>query len=178
MKFIVTTGLKETLTELKKYEPEALRSIKKDLLVTTQPLATVVGSHFPAVALKNWSAQKSERSKTRFPNYPSNVRSMVKPVALKGVSGKSRYGVTVLRLEQKSAGGSVYDGAGSKTASRFVKNLDKHSRVVSTKNRTRSRVMYGVTKGKLSMIEVALRTSLAKIDKLVNAHLAQYGSKF
>lgn len=178
MEGINLTGLTETIKELRKYEPQLVKELQKSLRVSAMPLAVKVGQHFPKVPLKNWVSDTGGRSKGRFPNYvASETQKSVKPVALR--NGRNIGGApTVLRLETKSAGASVYDGAGRKTASQFVSNLDKHSKVQSKKNKIRSRVLYGVTLGNKEMIEEGMLVTIKRIDALVQSHLAQHGAKF
>lgn len=178
MENIDLTGIAETIKELRKYEPQLVKELQKSLKASATPLAQVVGQHFPAVPLKNWVGQTGTRNKSGFPNYvASEARKSVKPVALRG--GRNFNGApTVLRLETKSAGASVFDGAGRKTTSQFVRNLDKHSKVQSKKNKTRSRILYGVTHGNKEMIEEGMLVTIKRIDALVQSHLAQHGAKF
>lgn len=178
MENINLTGLTETIKELRKYEPQLVKELQKSLKANAAPLAKVVGQQFPVVPLKNWIGQAGTRNKGGFPNYvASEARKSVKPVALRG--GKNFNGApTILRLETKSAGASVFDGAGRKTASQFVRNLDKHSKVRSKKNKIRSRVLYGVTHENKGMIEAGMLVTIKRIDALVQSHLAQHGAKF
>lgn len=178
MEGINLTGLTETVKELRKYEPELIRELQKSLRVSAMPLAVKVGQHFPKVPLKNWVNDTSKRSKGGFPRYvASEAQKSVKPSALRG-SPNFKGATTVLRLETSSASASVYDGAGRKTASQFVSNLDKHSKVQSKKNKIRSRVLYGVTLGNKEMIEEGMLVTIKRIDALVQSHLAQHGAKF
>jgi len=159
-------GVRETLAELRKYEAETFKRIKKDLIQSAQPAADAVGREFPDEPLANWHSSGDRKGKARMPPYSgSAAKSKVKvAVVSKRPTGQQKYGL--VRLQQMDGGAQVYDSAGSVTAggqgsmasagSKFISNLDKHLTTKSRQGRTRSRVMYPATKKHLPLIEKAI----------------------
>lgn len=182
MEFKVDThGIREVLAELKKYEPETYKRIKKELETSGQPTAQAVGRAFPEMPLLNWHSSGGRlTSKSRLPAYSPAARGKVKLVATtKRPKGQATYGL--IRLQQMNAGGQVYDSAGSVTAggqgsmatagAKFITNLDKHLRTKSHKGQYRSRVMFPFTKKYLPLIEIAVQESVTKINLEVSNRL-------
>jgi len=174
-------GVRETLAELRKYEVETFKRIKKDLIQSAQPAANAVGREFPDEPLANWHSSGDRRGKARMPPYSgSAAKSKVKvAVVSKRPTGQQKYGL--IRLQQMDGGAQVYDSAGSVTAggqgsmasagSKFISNLDKHLTTKSRQGRTRSRVMYPATKKHLPLIEKAIEDSIRRIDGEVQKRL-------
>ncbi len=174
-------GVRETLAELRKYEVETFKRIKKDLIQSAQPAANAVGREFPDEPLANWHSSGDRRGKARMPPYSgSAAKSKVKvAVVSKRPTGQQKYGL--MRLQQMDGGAQVYDSAGSVTAggqgsmasagSKFISNLDKHLTTKSRQGRTRSRVMYPATKKHLPLIEKAIEDSIRRIDGEVQKRL-------
>jgi hypothetical protein len=175
-------GVRETLAELRKYEVETFRTIKKDLLKSARPAATAVGRAFPDEPLRNWHTSGGRlESKSNLPPYNGSVaKRKVKPVVVtKAPRGMHQYGL--IRLQQMDGGGQVYDSAGSKTkgargvdataGQKFISNLDKRSIVQSSGKKYRSRIMYPFTEKNLPLIEKAVEVSIRKIDGEVQKRL-------
>jgi hypothetical protein len=104
------------------------------------------------------------------------ARRSVKPIVYSGNKFVGR-NVGILRLQQMNAGGQVFDGAGTAMANpagdRFIKNLDKRSRVKSSGDGFRSRVMFPVTKKNLPMIEDAVAKAIGAQNERIRARLVQ-----
>jgi len=168
------TGLSETLTSLRQYEPDMYKTIVTNLKGSAEPLAREVGSRFPDKPLMRWHEEGGRRGKKEMPPYiTAKARGGVKPVFSSGRRAVGRE-VGILRLEQKDAGGQVYDQAGAQNAgSRFVKNLDKHRAVRSRGNGFRSRILFPATKAKMPMIEQNVRMAIEQTNKLVSERLAR-----
>jgi hypothetical protein len=174
-------GVRETLAELRKYEVETFKTIKKDLMLSAQPAAVAVGREFPDEPLMNWHSSGDRKGKARMPPYSvSAARSKVRvAVVTKQPRGQSQYGL--IRLQQMDGGAQVYDSAGSVTAGgqgsmatagqKFISNLDKHLTTKSRQGRYRSRVMYPATQKHLPLIENAVEVSIRKIDGEVQRRL-------
>jgi hypothetical protein len=177
-------GVRETLAELRKYEPETFKAIKKDLLLSAQPAAAAVGSEFPDKPLRNWHTSGGRRGKAEMPPYSGvSAKSKVKVVLVsKRPTGQQKYGL--IRLQQMDAGGAVFDFAGSATkgnsgkgstsSERFISNLDKSSNSVQRTSGNRSRVMFTATRKHLPLIEQAIEASISKIDSEVQKRLNGY----
>ena len=174
-------GVRETLAELRKYEAETFKRIKKDLIQSAQPAADAVGREFPDEPLANWHSSGDRKGKSRMPPYSGAVaKKKVKPVVItKRPRGQEQYGL--IRLQQMDGGAQVYDSAGSVTSGgqgsmatagqKFISNLDKHLTTKSRQGRYRSRVMYPATKKNLPLIEKAVEASIRKIDGEVQKRL-------
>ena len=169
-------GISETLYYLKNYEKDLYDSLRKDLVNASQPLATLVGSHFPDEPLLNWHTSGGRlQSKSRLPPYLGSVaQKSVKPKAGSGsIRGGTRASV-ILRIQQNDAGGSVYDIAGSVTAGargrgatagqKFIANLDKNKSIQSKGSGGRSRILFGAIKANEAMIETDILEVIKKVD--------------
>jgi hypothetical protein len=174
-------GVPETLAELRKYEPETFKAIKKDLILSAQPAANAVGADFPDKPLRNWHTSGGRRGKAELPAYSGvSAKSKVKVVVVsKRPRGQAKYGL--IRLQQMDAGGAVFDFAGSATkgdigkgstsSQRFISNLDSSSNSVQRTSGNRSRVMFTSTRKHLPLIEKAIELSIRKIDGEVQKRL-------
>ena len=67
--------------------------------------------------------------------------------------------------------GAIYDGAGGKTLSKFVKNLDMPFSTKSTGNKTRSRVMYPTMLKNMDMVQAVVDNAISKTNKIVQNHI-------
>lgn len=145
-------GLREALRAMRDYEPELYKQITGTLKERSAPLARKVGQKFPEKPLGRWHTGNERLGKVRLPGYSAEkARGGVKPTVVLKKPSRNQYGI--LRLEQRDAGGAVYDSAGSKSATRFVTNLDKRLTVKSKRGRTRSRVLYPATMAERDEIE-------------------------
>jgi hypothetical protein len=177
-------GVRETLVELRKYERETYTRITNDLKSSAEPAARAVGSKFPNQPFRtknNWHTTGGRKGESEMPPYVgSSARKGVKVVvSTRRPRGNNRHGL--IRLQQRDAGGAVYESAGSATkaakgdgasaSQRFISNLDKQGNTKSKKGQTRSRVMYWATKESLPLIEKAIQVSIRKIDGEVQKRL-------
>jgi hypothetical protein len=174
-------GVREALAELRKYERETFNRISKDLKTSAQPAATAVGRAFPDEPLMNWHTSGDRKGKARLPPYngSSAKRKVRVAISTKKPTGIGQHGL--IRLQQMDAGGQVYDSAGAQTkgargasasaGQKFISNLDKRSKVKSSGQKYRSRIMYPFTEKNLPLIEKAIEISIRKIDGEVQKRL-------
>ena len=177
-------GVRETLAELHKYERQTYTRITNDLKSSAEPAARAVGSEFPEDPFRsknNWHAFGGRKGKSEMPPYVggSAQKGVKVVVSTRKPRGNNQHGL--IRLQQKDAGGAVYESAGSATraakgagasaSQKFISNLDKQGNTKSRKGRTRSRVMYWATKESLPLIEKAMEVSIRKIDGEVQKRL-------
>ena len=174
-------GVRETLAELRKYERSAYNIIEKDLKTSAKPAADAVGREFPDEPLMNWHTSGDRKGEARLPPYNgSSAKSKVRvAVSTKKPTGVGQHGL--VRLQQMDAGGQVYDSAGAQTkgargasasaGQKFISNLDKRSKVKSSGQKYRSRIMYPFTEKNLPLIEKAIEVSIRKIDGEVQKRL-------
>jgi hypothetical protein len=160
-------GLNETIRYLKNYESDLYKTLRKDLVDKSTPLAKLVGSRFPVKPLSNWHSTGDRMGKARMPPYMiGKAQAGVKAIAGTGVS---RSGSTaILRIQQNDAGGQVFDsaGKGSKESaeSTFIDNLDSKSDKKSRRGKPRSRIMFGTVKGNQGMIEQDILAIIKTVD--------------
>jgi hypothetical protein len=165
-------GVAEAIKELRNLEPELYKRIVKDLKTSSKPLAKAVGLEFPDEPLVNWEGDGSRNSRG-FPTY--NTRQAQTRVTAGVITsirkGRNEHGI--LRLQQMSPSGAIYDSAGSKTAAskttdggRFIMNLDKRLPTKSSKG-SRSRVMYPKTKKHLPKLIPAIQESVSRTEAAV-----------
>jgi hypothetical protein len=160
-------GLKETLNELRKYEPELYKAIVNEFRTGTSPLLKAVGLQYPERPLKNWHQTAERVGKARMPPYTREKAQR----GLRTVVSNNRRNQGVVRIEQKDAGGQVFDTAGSRSMSRFVKNLDKRNPTKSKPPKKRSRYLYTAVEANLHIVEDQLGDAIAKTDKLIQARI-------
>lgn len=173
-------GLKETIRHLQRYDKEMYEQIKVKFTTAAKPLADKIGQEFPDKPLKNWHTRGGRKGKSRMPPYSgTSARRGVKPVlSLSGRRSKAateRQEVGILRIQQMNAGGQVFDTAGSKKSSRFVKNLDKHYQRKSVQGKYRSRLLYALVENNIHDIESNVAEAVGVTDKLISARIAGEG---
>ena len=162
-------GVAEAMRHMRTYEKELYKTVSVKMRNTAQPLASAVGGDFPERALTNWrKPQKRRSNKKPFPIYvPASARGMVKPKVGVGrvVNGQRN----ILRIQQMSPGGAVFDSAGSKTSNIFVKNLDTYAptRGTSRVGAKRSRVMYKGVSKRMPMVQGVVAQAIDLTDKMV-----------
>lgn len=170
-------GLNETLFFLKNYEKELYDALRKDLVTAALPLAMEVGKYFPdnpfnpngGSSRNNWFESGERRGDSRLPPYDGNrAAQSVRPVA--GGTGLGRRGSIILRIEQKDAGGKVYDMAGQRGGKnaqgvRFIAGLDKYTATQSRGGgNPRSRSLFKGVRDNQEMIEQNVLDVVKKID--------------
>lgn len=153
------SGINETIRHLRKYEHDLFLALRKEMVLEAQPIVAHVASAFPSVPLSNWHTSGGRVGKARLPAYGSN-NLKAKP----GTGATRGRGQQVLRIDQMNAGRAAFDSAGSRSTSRFVSNLDKHSNTTSRIGKTRSRVMFRATKTNEPIIDMAVRRIVARLD--------------
>lgn len=181
---IDATMLKSLMDDLRSYDKDLYKEVSKALVTSASPIAAAVGSAFPGKPpLDNWHSTNRRKGTARLPGYnAANVRKGVKAVVprQKGFKGARFRTVGILRLEQKNAGGQVYDIAGSMMANdageRFVANLDKHLRTKSKGDGWRSRIMYPFTKKNMPLVEDSVAKSIKAQNGRIRARLVRGGA--
>lgn len=174
---IQVTGMNETLREIRKFDLDLFKRIRKNIESVGRPLADEVGKAFPKQPLKFWKSsmrglKHGKRSGNRFPPYnASSARKGVKAIAGTGLVRAK--GTAILRLQQMNGGAQIYDSAGSESTSQFVKNLDKHSRVKSKAGRFRSRVLFPQTKKNAPLIEAGVKDIVRTLERETDKRLTR-----
>lgn len=172
---VTVPALGKTLRDLRRYEPEMYKQITNRLKVAAQPLADKVGAAFPAQPLENWHKTGGRKGPSRMPPYSGSAvkrgtKPIVDPGRIRQTMKPSSKGI--LRIEQRNAGGAVYDAMGSKTPrEQMVVNVDKHLQTKSQAGKTRSRVLYPVTKRNMAMIEREVQIAIRSTDALIQQQI-------
>lgn len=160
-------GLKGLLGELRKFEPEMYKSIRDDLLMGANDLVQAVGNDFPQQPLKNWHSTGGRKGKSRLPAYnAAKARKGIKAVVV--TSGRKS---GILRIEQRDAGGAVYESAGGKSLSRFVQNLDKKGNIRSKPPKPRSRLMFTSVADHFELIENDILKAISRTEKMIELRI-------
>jgi hypothetical protein len=167
-------GMQEAVAELRKYDRAMYQTIIKDLQQSGKPLADKVGAAFPSQPFRrinNWHSTGGRKGASRIPPYDgSKVRASVKPAVM---SAPARMGREqgIYRLQQMDGAGAIYDGAGGKTMSKFVKNLDMPYSKKATGKTTRSRVMYPTMLKNMDMVQAIVDNAISKTNEIVRNHI-------
>ena len=164
-------GLQGAIATLRKYDRAMYEIIIKDLKDKSAPLVSKVAAEFPDQPFRrvnNWHSEGGRKGKSRMPAYNIGaVRKGVKP-AIYSASAKVGREQGIYRLNQNDAGGAVYDGAGRKKVTAFVKNLDlRYSTKATGDGKYRSRVMYPTMLKNMDMIQVIIDNAISKTNEIV-----------
>ena len=164
-------GLQGAISTLRKYDREMYQRIITDLKLQSAPLVAKVAAEFPNEPFRrvnNWHSEGGRKGKSKMPAYNvSDVRGGVKP-AIYSASAKVGREQGIYRLNQNDAGGAVYDGAGRKKVTAFVKNLDlRYSAKATGDGKYRSRVMYPTMLKNMDMIQVIIDNAISKTNEIV-----------
>lgn len=171
-------GIAEAMRYMRAYEKDLYKEVRTQMSASAKPLADAVGGDFPERPLTNWVGRPAKRRKKGkpFPAYePASARGMVQPkVGIGRVTNGER---TILRINQMSPGGAVFDGAGSKTDNIFTKNLDTYAptKGTSTIGKSRSRVLYKAIDKRMPQVESVVARSIELTDKMVAAAINARG---
>jgi hypothetical protein len=180
---IAVNGVRATVQYLQRFEKDAYKAIKKEMILKAQPTVKAVKSEFPkqpwdAVNGVNWTKygrQKRGRASlgdksAKFPRYQQGrVRQGVK--ADDGSRRRQKDGTyQILRIKQTNAAGSIYDLAkNTRTIGKesFTKNLNNKKR-----GQPNSRVMWPTVLKHLPQLEKDVNDILQVIEKQFNAQIA------
>jgi len=176
-------GLKETVAHLRKYEPDVLKKLQKDMKGRLKPLATAVGAGFPDYPKTqtgmNWRAGKGysndvagtkekNKKKGHFPLWDGLARSRV---IISSSTGKNSFA----RVVEMSPSGSVFDSAKNSKTKGFINALDFASNSAGKSGaKSRSRVMLPKTKQNYPMIEKEVAIIVEKLNQEITKVLGGY----
>lgn len=116
---ITIVGLKETLRELQKLEPDTAKEIKKDFKSIVQPVVKEARVKVLAMPLSgfryNWKAGRI---------FPWSQQAVSKSIIARFSNRKRGNSLAVFSITMKSPAGTVFDMAGRKSANRLAAALD------------------------------------------------------
>ena len=151
-------GVAEALLHLREYDKTVYNIITKQMRTRSTGLASAVGGDFPEKTLTYWKGippkTRRDPNKRPFPLYDATAaRGGVRPKVGVGrvVNGERN----ILRIQQMTAGGAVFDSAGSQTTNIFTRNLDIYAPTKGTTRRgvSRSRVMFKAVEKRMDTVE-------------------------
>ena len=165
-------GLHETVQALRKYEPDALKALQKDMKGRLRPLAVAVGHDFPAVPQvgsgdMHWVGTGRYKGKARSPKWDGLAQTRT---IISSSTGKNSFA----RVQQMSPAGAVFDSAKKSSTNGFIQALDYAANSAATGKKSRSRVMYPSTKKHLPMVEKEVEIILNKLDAEIERKLSSY----
>lgn len=131
-------GVGEMRKALRKYTPDLNKALNKEMAGFLKPLARKSRGYIPADPMTNWN----NTGTGKFPKY--DFATVKRGIGYKTSMGKpNRSGFKSLaEIYNKSAAGSIYETAGrNKPNSQFVKNLERHSRMIGA-NKLRGRAIF------------------------------------
>ena len=168
---VKVVGVAEAIKYLRGYDKEMYNLITKKMRSSATGLASAVGGDFPEKTLTRWKGTppKKRMSESRpFPLYDAAAaRGGVRPKV--GVGRVINGERNILRIQQMTAGGAVFDSAGSRTTNIFTKNLDIYA---PTKGKTRqgvsrSRVMYKAVDKRMDTVDAIVQNAILLTDRAV-----------
>jgi len=169
-------GISQALRELRRYDKQMYKDIEGKMRQSAGGLAAQVGSDYPDKPLTRWKStppKKRRGTKRPFPVYSSAaVRGGVQPKvqpSRRTVNNQR----TILRIQQMTAGGAVFDSAGSRTNNIFVKNLDTYAptKGSSRVGALRSRVLYKAVDKRKDEVEGIVAAAVRITDKIVQSSI-------
>jgi len=170
-------GVANALRHLRSYDNAAYRAIGKEMRNSASILTNAVGGDYPEKALTKWNGKapaKRRKEGRPFPLYDAAAaRGGVK--AKVGVGKLVNNERNILRIQQMTAGGAVYDSAGSKTSNIFIKNLDTYgpAKGSSRNGISRSRVMYKAVDSRMNYVDAivgrAIEITNTAVQQAINA---------
>lgn len=153
---------------LRKYTPDLNKALNKEMAGFLSPLARKSRGYIPMNPMRNWN----NTGTGKFPKY--DYATVKRGIGYKTSAGKpNRAGFKSLaEIFNKSAAGSIYETAGrNKPNSQFVRNLERHSRMIGT-NKLRGRAIFRAYK------EDSGQTQAAVIRAVKSATDRFYGRRF
>lgn len=162
-------GLQDTLRELRKFNPDLLKELKKDLTKQAQPIFTEAARRLPDVAAPNWGSKgRTGYSRNRAARgYKVSIRASKR---VKNMNGS----MAVINLTQTNAGGAIWDQAGSRgnysppvqRGAQFVRQLDRSSG-------NAQRGLWPASVSRRKDITREFQASITRLERVTNERLAR-----
>lgn len=164
-------GLQKTLRELRKFNPDLVKELKKDLTKQAQPIFAATAARMPEVAASHWGSKgRTGYSRARaIRGLKVSVRAAKR---VKGMTGS----YASINLTQSNAGGAIWDQAGS----RGKYKPPRQRGIAFNEALTRSSGGYEAQRGlwpsvvaRRSEIEMNFRLSIDRTSRIVNLRMQQ-----
>lgn len=176
---IELVGLGELMLYLRKYDPLLLAIMQEESKIKLRPLAQAVGKEFPKRPKSlngemNWYGQgRYKKTKTTkgnaFPKYSGDAQTRVEVTS----SASVKRGFA--RIQQMSPSGAVFDSAKESTNISFIQALEfAVGKAPHGGGKTRSRVLYPMTKKHLPIVEKAVQEIIERLNGDIEKALVKY----
>jgi hypothetical protein len=160
-------GLQTILRELRQFNPDVLKELRKDLQDQAQPIIKAAGARVPEPATSGWS----DRGRTGFRK--SSVMSGMKvslraSKRVKGVRGS----YAVVELVQSNAAGAIWDQAG--TRGNYKAPTQRGINFVDALNRSGGKAQRGLwpaSVGRRKDIAKAFEATIRAAERKANAKM-------
>jgi len=160
-------GLQAVLRELREFNPDLLKDLKKDLQEQAQPIIKAASARVPDVPARGWS--QSGRIGFRKTRVTQGMKvSMRASKRIKGVRGS--FGV--VEIVQSNAAGAIWDQAG--TRGRYKAPTQRGINFVEALNRSSGKAQRGLwpaSVGRRKDIAKAFEVSIRAAERKANARM-------
>lgn len=163
-------GMQKTLRELRKFNPDLLKELKKDLTKQARPIFAATAARMPEVAASQWGS----RGRIGYSRSRAIGGLKVSVRAAKRVEGM-RGSYASINLYQANAGGAIWDQAGS----RGKYKPPRQRGIAFNEALTRSggykaqRGLWPSVVARRSEIEMNFRLSIDRTARIVNLRMQQ-----
>lgn len=158
---VTLTGIKETMRELQKLEPDLAKEIKKDFKQIVAPIVKEARTQVVSMPLsgfaRNWKAGKL---------LPWDESAIRKSIIARFSNRRRGNSLAVFSVTMKSPAGTIFDMAGRKSANRLATALD------SLYGRA-SRLMWPTYERHAEAVNTNLRQLTDKITDATNRRLTR-----
>ena len=169
-------GLDQALDTLKKIDPELYKAAQKRIKNDVKPMITDARKSVPQqTPLSRWkqSSGAGERSgEARLPAWtgrPANrINASVRRRKIRGTGGKR----TLMKMQQNSSAGAVFDIAGRKNPSGSQFNIN-----LTAKYGNASRSMWPAAERHLPTVRNSIERSVVEMERVLNAELRTRGPR-
>lgn len=175
-------GVADAMKYMRGFDKKAYNAILKEMRNSATILTTAVGGDFPQKTLTNWNGKpptkRRNKDKKPFPLYDAAAaRGGVRPKV--GVGKLVNNERSILRVQQMTAGGAVFDSAGSKTNNIFTRNLDTYAPTGGSSRigLSRSRVMYKAVDKRMNYVEAIVGRAIEITEEAVQRSINAPGKR-
>jgi hypothetical protein len=154
------TGVRETLSALKKLDPELRRQTVREIKKPARPILADAKARVPESPMSGW--RSGER--VRFPTWNTPAKGL--RLAFGGRAKVKRSQWPLLSLKNTDPGGALFDlagkrgGNGSPQSQQFLRNVARFGRP--------SRVVWPAVEGRQAEVAAAVRVALDKAEAIIN----------
>lgn len=163
-------GMQKTLRELRKFNPDLLKELKKDLTKQAQPIFAATAARMPEVAASQWGS-KGRTGYSRARAIRGMKVSVLSAKRVKGISGS----YASINLTQSNAGGAIWDQAGSRGNYQppRQRGVAFNAALTRSTGRGAQRGLWPSVVARRSEIEMNFRLSIDRTSRIVNLRMQQ-----